>query len=237
MYAQNGKVVDRDKREHQRYDVNLQPGRETKSVALSELPGRMMHIPTGAIPVHEGTPCDYVLLLCSGELLISCVSRNGKRLNLKLAQPGEVIGLSAAIAGVAFETTAMALTPAKVKIIDREQYLNFLNSHKEAAEGALLSLASSYGASLSNVRSISLCDTAAGRIAKLLLEWGRPVVGEAVTTQFNMTFTHKDLADFAVTTRETATRTLRRFQRERLIEIRGISVRILSPEGLSKLVV
>lgn len=236
MYGPTGKVADGGRQERPLIGTNLPHGGE-KSMTVGDLPGRIIHIPAGAVPMHEGTASEYVLLILSGELLISCVSRNGKRLNVKLARTGEVLGLSAAIAGVAFETTAMALTPAKVKIIDREPFLNYLNSHKEAAAGALLSLASSYGASLSNIRSISLCDTAAGRIAKLLLEWGRPVAGEKVTTQFNMTFTHKDLADFAVTTRETATRTLRRFQRERLIEIRGISVRILSPESLAKLVV
>jgi CRP/FNR family cyclic AMP-dependent transcriptional regulator len=237
MWAQNGKVVSDDCQERPPHEIKLDRGSETKNTGLADLPGRTIQIPAGAIPMHEGTPGDYVLFVCSGELLISCVSRSGKRLNLKLARSGEVIGLSAAIAGVAFETTATALTPSKVKIIDRASFLQFLASHKEAAAGALLSLASSYGASLSNVRSISLCDTAAGRIAKLLLEWGRPVAGDETITQFNMTFTHKDLADFAVTTRETVSRTLRRFQRENLVEIRGICVRILSPEGLSKLIV
>jgi CRP/FNR family transcriptional regulator len=50
-----------------------------------------------------------------------------------------------------------------------------------------------------------------------------------------MDLTHEDLADFAGATRETITRTLGRFQKDKLIQIRGVTVHILLPEKLADL--
>lgn len=50
-----------------------------------------------------------------------------------------------------------------------------------------------------------------------------------------MALTHGDLANLAGTSRETVTRTLGKFQREKVIQVHGASMTILDPEKLSQL--
>jgi CRP/FNR family transcriptional regulator len=73
-------------------------------------------------------------------------------------------------------------------------------------------------------------------VAKLLLDLARGGVGGKVTPHFQMTLTHDDLAEFTSTTRETVTRTLGQFKKEKLIHIQGAAVEILAPEKLAALV-
>ena len=47
--------------------------------------------------------------------------------------------------------------------------------------------------------------------------------------------THEELADMIGSSRETVTRALTRFKKDKLIEIHGVSVLILSPEKLEML--
>jgi CRP/FNR family transcriptional regulator len=53
--------------------------------------------------------------------------------------------------------------------------------------------------------------------------------------RFTMTLTHEELANLVGTSRETITRTLGRFKRDKLIEMRGASILILSPDKLEQL--
>jgi CRP/FNR family transcriptional regulator len=53
--------------------------------------------------------------------------------------------------------------------------------------------------------------------------------------RFTMALTHEELANLIGSSREPVTRTLGRFKREKLIQIRGATVLVLSPAGLEHL--
>jgi CRP/FNR family cyclic AMP-dependent transcriptional regulator len=53
--------------------------------------------------------------------------------------------------------------------------------------------------------------------------------------RFTMALTHEELANLAGVSRETVTRLLGRFKKEKLIQIRGASMLILSPERMELL--
>jgi len=189
----------------------------------------------GAIPFREDDPGDRVLVICSGQVKLSCASRRGKILNLRFAQPGDVLGLGAVMSGGRFEATAEAVEPTYLKTIGRADFLAFLARHGEASLGAAKALADDYRAAFSDARRMALSGSIAGRLAGLLLGWGRAASGDKVEMRFNMALTHDDLASFTGSSRETVTRTLGKFQRDKLIEIRGASVRVLSPDKLGLL--
>jgi CRP/FNR family transcriptional regulator, cyclic AMP receptor protein len=54
--------------------------------------------------------------------------------------------------------------------------------------------------------------------------------------RFTMALTHEELASMVGTSRETITRMLTRFKKEKLIAMRGSSILILAPELMEKLV-
>jgi CRP/FNR family transcriptional regulator len=186
--------------------------------------------------MREGQPGDKVSVICRGQVLLSCISRDGKRLNLGIATPGDLLGLLAVVSNRSFEATAEIMVESELKLIDREKFLEFINAHSEVARQAMEALASSYEMMFATLRSFSFSVSVAGRIADLFLRWGLPDENGSDERHFTMNLTHDDLARFAATTRETVSRILGRFQRDNLIRIQGVSVRILAPEELEKLI-
>src|SRR6267154_880235 len=67
--------------------------------------------PKGAILFVEGQEPRGVFVVCNGRVKLSAGSADGKSLILRIADPGEVVGLPGTISGKAYEATAEALEP------------------------------------------------------------------------------------------------------------------------------
>ena len=61
--------------------------------------GELVIMPTGSVLIREGDRCTCIFVICTGRVLLSCNSLEGKTLNTKIALPGDVLGLGAAISG------------------------------------------------------------------------------------------------------------------------------------------
>jgi hypothetical protein len=67
-----------------------------------------------------------------GQVKLSTSSRDGKMLILKMAGPGEMLGLNAVISGTEYDLTAETAVPCHVNFVPREQLLALLEKHGEA---------------------------------------------------------------------------------------------------------
>src|SRR6201981_1325456 len=88
--------------------------------------------PAEATLFVEGQTPRGVFLLCSGKVKLSTSSRDGKVLILKMAGAGEMLGLSAAIAGTEYELTAETAMPCQVNFVPREPLLDLISRYGEA---------------------------------------------------------------------------------------------------------
>lgn len=197
--------------------------------------GTLISLPAGAILLREEDTVNQVFVICKGQVKLSCISKEGKTLNCKIAAAGDVVGLVAVISDSLSEFTAETLSPTEVKVIPSKDFLAFVRGHHEASMNALSALASEYKSAHTGARRLALSGTVAGRVAGLLLDWGYTASEGKSDLRFVMTLTHDDLADFTCSTRETISRTLGQFQKDSLIQIRGASVHILAPEKLAEL--
>lgn len=195
--------------------------------------GMQVRLPKGAILFQEDDPGDSLSVICEGQVKLSCTSREGKTLILKIAVPGDLLGLGAILSNSPHEVTAEAIEPTLIKNLRRNDFLAFLEHHGEASVHAAKSLAAEYKAAFFDARRLALSPSAPGRLASVLLEWGRNAACGKTHMQFTMSLTHEDLANMAGTSRETVTRVLGRLQKEKLIKIHGSSFTILDPEKLS----
>src|ERR1700746_666070 len=73
--------------------------------------------PKGAVLFVEGQSPRGIFVLCKGRVKFSICSTDGKTLILKIAEPGEVLGLSAAVSGKTYELTAETMDPGPVKLL------------------------------------------------------------------------------------------------------------------------
>src|SRR5277367_5056563 len=88
--------------------------------------------PQGAILFVEGQDVRGVYIICSGRVKLSTTSREGKTLILRIAEPGEVLGLHATVSGKPYELTAETLQPCQLDFIKRDDFQRFLQNHADA---------------------------------------------------------------------------------------------------------
>jgi CRP/FNR family transcriptional regulator len=200
--------------------------------------GTAVQFNRGAIIFREGDACGSVHVLCSGRVKLSATSREGRTLILKIARAGEVLGLSAALAGQGYEVTAETVEPCRLKTIRRQALLDFLDRNPDASMRAARTVAQEYKAAFSEVRRLALPATASGRVAGLLLDWSRDEApATAVQGRCMMPLTHEEIASMTATTRETVTRVLSQLKRDNLISIRGAALTVLQPQALEQMAI
>ena len=94
---------------------------------------------------QEGDPAGTIAVLCEGQVKLGeSTSREGKTLILKIAVPGDVLGLGAVLSETCYEMTAEALEPATVKNIRKDEFLSFLSHHGQASMHAARVLSEGY---------------------------------------------------------------------------------------------
>jgi CRP/FNR family transcriptional regulator len=189
-------------------------------------------LPRGAMLFQENAPGQAVYVMCSGQVKLSCSSREGKTLILKIAVPGDLLGLGAVISGSNYEVTAETVQPTEIKSIRREEFLSFLKKHGEASMHVAKALSEEYKAAFFDARRLALSGSTAGRLAGVLLDWGRAESCGKPEMRLTMALTHEELANLVGCSRETMTRMLGRFKRDKLIQMHGVSILIPAPERL-----
>lgn len=208
---------------------------DSEALADFESMGVESTLAKGAKLFHEGESSSGVFIICTGQVKLSCTSKDGKTLILKIAMAGDVLGLGAVISGSSFEVTAETVEPTEIKYIRRKDFLSFIQKHGQASLHAAKALSEEYKAVFFDARRLALSGSAAGKLAAVLLDWGRAASCGKPEMRFTMALTHEELANMIGSSRETVTRTLGRFKREKLIQIRGASVLVLSPATLEHL--
>ncbi len=192
----------------------------------------------GEMLFAEGDTPRCVFLILSGRVKLSVSSREGRTAILRVAGPGEILGISAAMSGSVHETTAEAAELCRVKAIRVSDFLQLLKQFPEASAEATSCLLREYRVALNNVCRLALPNTVAGRLASLLLEWFDGTRATATSDRrFIVALTQEEIASMTNTSRETVSRVLHQFQQDKLIRIKGASVTILQPEALEMLAV
>lgn len=113
----------------------------------------------GTVLFHEGQPARGIFILCDGRARLCVCSESGKRMILRIAGPGEILGLSAALAGGHHEITAELLENAEVATIKRKDLLQFLHEHREACLQVVNLLSQDLHIAYDRVRSLGLART------------------------------------------------------------------------------
>ena len=113
---------------------------------------------------REGQPARGVFVLCEGRAKVSVCSESGRRLTLRIAVPGEVLGLSASLSESVYEVTAELLDNAQVAMVKRKDLLQFLREHREACRH-VVTLSQDLHVAYDRVRSVGLGRTRRPRSA------------------------------------------------------------------------
>jgi len=122
--------------------------------------------PRGVTLFNEERPARGVYVLCEGKAKLSISSDNGKRLLIRIAGPGEVLGLSSTLTGSPYEFTAETIEPCQLVFIKRKDILKFLREHRQACMQVVQLLSGDLHVAYERVRSLGLSRTRKPRAAQ-----------------------------------------------------------------------
>lgn len=186
----------------------------------------------------EGDKARGVYVLCSGKAKLSTNSKDGKTIILKIAEEGEVLGLSATVSAIPYEISAETIEPARLNFISSRNFMAFLNEHGEACLRVAKLLSNSYQSAYEEIRSLGLSNSVSQRLAKLLLERAERENSGSNSNQvkFHLPFSHEEISQMIGTSRETVTRLLSDFKNKQLIQMSGATVLIPDRKALAEMV-
>jgi CRP/FNR family cyclic AMP-dependent transcriptional regulator len=192
--------------------------------------------PQGAVLFVEGQMPRGIFVLCKGTVKLSINSPSGRTMIVKLAEPGEVLGLSATISGKPYEVTAETIDPCQVNFVKRDDFLRFLKDDVEACFKVAEQLSDKYHNACNEVRSLGLSHSAAEKLAKLLLEWtSKNGEGAKAEPRVKLRLTHEEIAQMIGTSRETVTRLFAELKKRQIVESKGSTLVIHNAAALREM--
>jgi CRP/FNR family transcriptional regulator, cyclic AMP receptor protein len=191
--------------------------------------------PKRAVLFAEGQEPRGVFVICAGRVKLTASSMGGKSLILRIAGPGDVVGLSATISGKPYEVTAESIQPIQANFIPRDAFRGFLRENGEEAWRIAEILNKIYHAAFRQVRYLGLSGSAAAKLAMFLLDQDDDGSERKPSDRKRFTLSHEEIAEIIGTARETVTRALTDFKRKKLIEVRGPMLVVTNRAGLETL--
>src|ERR1051326_4951790 len=193
-------------------------------------------LPRNSILFVEGQSPRGIYVLCKGRVKLSVNSSDGKTMILKIAEPGEVLGLHACVTGIPYELTAETVQPCQVVFIKREDFQKFLSDHGDACLMAAQHLSSTCHTAYDTIRTIGLSHSASEKLARMLLELASEGESTKDGIRVKLALTHEEIAQVIGTSRETVTRLLANFRKKQMAILKGSTLMIKNKAGLERLV-
>jgi len=188
--------------------------------------------PAGMILFSEKDPAPGLYVILEGEVKLSMNSSDGRRLILRIAKKGEILGLASALSGKPCEMTAETLYPAKIAPVLRRDFMNFLSRHTEVYQAVTEELSRDYTMACEQLRTVGLAGSAPEKLARLLLEWSENGKTTECGVHFRFPLTHGEIGEFIGASRETVTRTLSVFKSRHLVAFNGSTLTIPNKSAL-----
>jgi CRP/FNR family transcriptional regulator, cyclic AMP receptor protein len=182
-------------------------------------------LPKGGMLFIEGQSARGVFLLRAGRAKEFMVSRSGRIVIVRVVGPGAILGLQAVLSGAPHESTIETLEPCRADFLGKTVFLQLLKSSGRLAQIVASQLSRDCQDMYASMRCFTLCGSASGRLARLVLHWAEcPLVNqddESAKIRIRVILTHSEIGQMMGTTRETMSRTLRAFRQKRWITTNG----------------
>ena len=176
----------------------------------------------GAVVFSEGQTARGVHVVCTGRVKLSITSAEGRKQIVRLARPGDLLGLSAGLTGSFYESTAETLAPCVLEFVTRKDLLSLIEQQQSGGLSVAVAVSKELAEFVEYARILLLSDSATEKLGRLLLGLGdqfgeRTSRGIKVQTML----THEEMAQMIGTSRETVTRSLNTLKRKQLISGNG----------------
>lgn len=112
------------------------------------------HVRRGEVLFHQGDLAEGAFVVSRGRMRMYMSAPNGNSRELGEARSGDIVGLSAAIAGKSHQASAEALSPCTVGYIRRDDLLHLIREESEVCFYILQCLSADIAASYGLMREL-----------------------------------------------------------------------------------
>jgi CRP-like cAMP-binding protein len=179
----------------------------------------------------EGTA---LYIIKRGKIKIVLPSRIGEEVILTIFSEGDFLGEMSLLDEKPRSADGIAMEESEVYVLNRSDFLSFLQKHKNAMKCVLSSLSERLRKTDDLLEDTSFL-TVSARLAKKLLGLGREFgTTEKDTIKIGIRLTQQDLADLVGTTRESINKELRVMRGKGLVSTEDGYIRLLDVERLER---
>ena len=191
--------------------------------------------PRGKVLFAEDEPSRGVFILRSGRALVSISSSEGRMVILRVAQPGDVLGLNSVLRNAPYNTTVKTIQSCRTDFIRRMDLVGLMERSQPAAQAIAQILGREMAELTERARSLLLPQTAPAKLARLLLEWSEEDGNNnSGTIRIPKSFTQEETAHMICSSRETVTRTLASLNQQGIIRVTADSILICNRVALQR---
>jgi CRP-like cAMP-binding protein len=175
---------------------------------------------------HFGEPGYSMMGVIVGTVRISLPTWKDKQIILADLLPGELFGEMALLDGKPRSASATALTKCELLVLERRDFLTFLERSPTACLNLMQLLCERIRRSDERMSELAFSDLPA-RLARTLLRY--PAQGHGPR---KLSLSQRELAEMVGSTRENVNRCLREWQRRGILQLKNRWIIILEPEVL-----
>ncbi|SDC86236.1 Crp/Fnr family transcriptional regulator [Williamwhitmania taraxaci] len=186
------------------------------------------------IIVKQNAQTSHVLLLIEGIVKMHIETRVGKSIIIKLCKGGSLLGLDMHLINEPYQCSYTALAPTTIYFIDLHLFKKLINQNQPFAQLILQEIARENQFLTERIAALTYKQLP-GKLADILLYLSKHIYN---SNTFHLPLSRQELAEIAGTTKESLIRTLTEFKNDKIIDVQGKSISILSlsiVETLSKL--
>ena len=197
----------------------------------------LMH-PRAKVLFREGEPARGAYILRTGRATVSISSSEGRIVILRIAQPGDVLGLNCVLRNMSYNTTVKTIERCRTEFVPRKELVELMERSQPAAQAISQILSREVAELTERARSLLLPQTASAKLARLLLEWcERSGADQSNGISIAKSFTHEEIAHMICSSRETVTRLMTNLNRRRVIRVTPDSILVCDAAALQKVAV
>lgn len=173
---------------------------------------------------RQQTPASHVLFVKSGLVKIYKEGRYKRNFILKIAAPGEFIGLMSVFGSTMNQFSASAIESAEIGYIEKKSFVSVMQKNA-GFSNEVIRFISDEGLFIFERLIGQSHKQLPGRIADVILYFSDKIYKK---NEFEFPFTRRELAELAGTTKESFIRTLSEFKNDKIISLDGSKVIIKS---------
>jgi CRP/FNR family transcriptional regulator len=152
---------------------------------------------------------------------------------LRVAQPGDVLGLNSVLAGTSYAITVETLQPCRFTFIAREEFLKLIQEHGDACLYFAQRLGQDCQSAYDVIRSIA--SPVETRLARFLVSCCSNECAEEGIVRVKFSLTKEAIGQRIGCTRETVSRMLSSFRRRGVAELVGTTLLVYNRAALQSL--